>query len=35
MGDRVCYMAFCPACEKAVAAMEGTCPDCGEYVEYS
>lgn len=34
MGDRTCYMAFCPDCERAVPAMEGTCPDCGAAVEW-
>lgn len=34
MGDRTCFMAFCPDCERAVPAMEGTCPDCGTTVEW-
>ncbi|MFW6265298.1 MAG: hypothetical protein ACOC2A_00815 [Halanaeroarchaeum sp.] len=33
-GDLSCYVAYCPACERAVQTMEATCPDCGAYVEW-
>jgi len=30
MGERVCYLAFCPACDGEVAPDDEACPDCGE-----
>ncbi|WP_266075011.1 zinc ribbon domain-containing protein [Haladaptatus caseinilyticus] len=29
MGDRACYLEFCPACDAQVTMVDETCPDCG------
>lgn len=29
MGDPVCYLAFCPACDAQVTNVDDECPDCG------
>lgn len=29
MGERVCYLDFCPECDAEVAPDDDTCPDCG------
>lgn len=30
MGDPVCYLRFCPACDAEVAPDAEHCPDCNE-----
>jgi hypothetical protein len=29
MGDRTCYLDYCPDCAAPVPVVEGECPDCG------
>ncbi|WP_327051147.1 zinc-ribbon domain-containing protein [Halomicrococcus gelatinilyticus] len=29
MGDRACYLDFCPKCDAQVTVADETCPDCG------
>lgn len=29
MGDRVCYLEFCPECDAQVTHLDDVCPDCG------
>jgi hypothetical protein len=29
MGDRACYLEFCPACDASVSVADEACPDCG------
>lgn len=29
MGERVCYLEFCPDCDRQVAPDDEICPDCG------
>jgi predicted amidophosphoribosyltransferase len=33
MGDRACYVEFCPDCEAPVPVVAGECPDCGASLE--
>jgi len=30
MGERACYLEFCPACDAPVTMADERCPDCGE-----
>lgn len=29
MGERACYLEFCPECDARITIVEETCPDCG------
>jgi len=29
MGDRACYLEFCPDCDAQVTVVDEECPDCG------
>ncbi len=29
MGERVCYLEFCPDCDAPVSVADEACPDCG------
>jgi len=29
MGDRACYLKFCPDCDAQVTVVDEECPDCG------
>jgi len=29
MGERVCYLEFCPVCDGPVSHVDEVCPDCG------
>jgi hypothetical protein len=29
MGDRACWLAFCPSCDVPVTVADEECPDCG------
>lgn len=29
MGERVCYLEFCPDCDAQLTIVDDTCPDCG------
>ncbi|MFB6129654.1 MAG: hypothetical protein ABEJ28_02410 [Salinigranum sp.] len=29
MGDRACYLEFCPSCDAPVSIVHEECPDCG------
>lgn len=29
MGERVCYLRYCPACDAALTVVDETCPRCG------
>ncbi|GAA5057910.1 hypothetical protein GCM10025751_40330 [Haladaptatus pallidirubidus] len=29
MGERACYLEFCPACDAQVTTVDEECPDCG------
>ncbi|SIQ74220.1 hypothetical protein SAMN05421858_0256 [Haladaptatus litoreus] len=29
MGERACYLEFCPACDAQVTMVDEECPDCG------
>lgn len=33
MGERVCYLEFCPDCEAQVTVVDEVCPDCGTALE--
>lgn len=30
MGERTCYLEFCPVCDAQVTTVTEECPDCGE-----
>ena len=29
MGERACYLDFCPECDAQVTIVDESCPDCG------
>jgi hypothetical protein len=29
MGDRACWLAFCPECDARASRVRDECPDCG------
>lgn len=29
MGDRACWLEFCPRCDAQVTVVDEACPDCG------
>ncbi len=33
MGDRACWLAFCPDCDAQVTVVDEECPDCGAPLE--
>lgn len=33
MGERVCYLEFCPTCDAEVTVAHEECPDCGTRLE--
>ncbi|WP_232820573.1 DUF2089 domain-containing protein [Halorussus litoreus] len=33
MGDRACYLDFCPVCDAQVTVVDEECPDCGTSLE--
>ncbi|WP_201292956.1 hypothetical protein [Halobacterium bonnevillei] len=33
MGDRACWLDFCPSCDAQVTVVDDECPDCGKELE--
>lgn len=34
MGERVCYLEFCPDCDCPVSIADDRCPDCGAPLDH-
>lgn len=34
MGERACYLEFCPDCDAQATVIDETCPDCGAALDH-